>query len=200
MLCEQVRDIMMEESNIQPVSSPVTVCGDIHGQFYDLLELFRVGGSVPETSYIFMVCDTSNLRETLLIAGTFLSRLSPCCWPSRRGIPTESRSFAETTRAAKSHRCTVFMVRVSSDADECMQKYGSAAVWKSCCQVFDYLNIAAVSTSGADPDHRWPRLVYSWWPEPRATYARPDSDDHAYAGSAARGAILRPDVVRSGGH
>ena len=46
----------MEESNVQPVSSPVTVCGDIHGQFHDLLELFRTGGDVPETSYIFMVC------------------------------------------------------------------------------------------------------------------------------------------------
>ena len=45
----------MEESNIQPVSSPVTVCGDIHGQFWDLLELFRVGGEPPDTSYIFMV-------------------------------------------------------------------------------------------------------------------------------------------------
>ena len=45
----------MEESNIQPVHSPVTVCGDIHGQFYDLLELFRVGGEIPTTSYIFMV-------------------------------------------------------------------------------------------------------------------------------------------------
>ena len=53
-LCDRVRGILMEESNIQPVSSPVTICGDIHGQFWDLLELLRKGGSVPETSYIFM--------------------------------------------------------------------------------------------------------------------------------------------------
>lgn len=54
-LCERVRAILMEESNIQPVSSPVTICGDIHGQFWDLLELLRKGGNVPDTSYIFMV-------------------------------------------------------------------------------------------------------------------------------------------------
>ncbi|KAI8901602.1 Metallo-dependent phosphatase-like protein [Globomyces pollinis-pini] len=51
----QVKNLLVEESNIQPVSAPVTVCGDIHGQFYDLLELFRVGGEIPNTSYIFMV-------------------------------------------------------------------------------------------------------------------------------------------------
>ncbi|EFE31336.1 uncharacterized protein ARB_01731 [Trichophyton benhamiae CBS 112371] len=46
-LCELVKEYMMEESNIQPVSTPVTICGDIHGQFYDLLELFRVAGGMP---------------------------------------------------------------------------------------------------------------------------------------------------------
>jgi len=54
MLCDRVRNILLEESNIQPVSSPVTICGDIHGQFWDLLELLRKGGEVPDTSYIFM--------------------------------------------------------------------------------------------------------------------------------------------------
>jgi len=46
-LCEIVKECLMEESNIQPVRTPVTVCGDIHGQFYDLLELFRVAGGMP---------------------------------------------------------------------------------------------------------------------------------------------------------
>ena len=46
MLCEKAKEILMEESNVQPVKSPVTICGDIHGQFHDLAELFRIGGKV----------------------------------------------------------------------------------------------------------------------------------------------------------
>eukprot|EP00961_Rhodomonas_salina_P012061 161754-Rhodomonas_salina.2 len=59
-LCEQVKDLLVEESNVQPVTAPVTVCGDIHGQFYDLLELFKVGEEVPSTSYVFMVIPASS--------------------------------------------------------------------------------------------------------------------------------------------
>lgn len=54
-VCQMVKDLLMEESTVQPVQSPVTVCGDIHGQFYDLLELFRTGGEIPNTNYVFMV-------------------------------------------------------------------------------------------------------------------------------------------------
>ena len=54
-LCEYVQELMLEESTVQAVASPVTICGDIHGQFHDLLELFRTGGECPHTSYIFMV-------------------------------------------------------------------------------------------------------------------------------------------------
>ena len=36
------------------VPAPAIVVGDIHGQFYDLLELFRVAGDLPETNYIFL--------------------------------------------------------------------------------------------------------------------------------------------------
>lgn len=45
---------MEKESNVQPVRAPVTVCGDIHGQFHDLVELFRIAGNPPDTNFLFL--------------------------------------------------------------------------------------------------------------------------------------------------
>lgn len=54
-LCEAVAELLIEEANVQPVSSPVTVCGDIHGQFWDLLHIFELAGEPAKmTNYIFM--------------------------------------------------------------------------------------------------------------------------------------------------
>ena len=71
-LCEKAKEILSKESNVQEVNinkdsrkiqkhfkslqvkCPVTVCGDVHGQFHDLMELFRIGGKSPDTNYLFM--------------------------------------------------------------------------------------------------------------------------------------------------
>jgi serine/threonine-protein phosphatase 2A catalytic subunit len=43
--------LVLSISCMQPVKSPVTICGDIHGQFHDLAELFRIGGMVTSIKY-----------------------------------------------------------------------------------------------------------------------------------------------------
>ena len=53
-LCENAVKILKEEPNIVKINLPITICGNIFGHFYDLLEIFKIGGSIPETNYLFL--------------------------------------------------------------------------------------------------------------------------------------------------
>jgi serine/threonine-protein phosphatase 2B catalytic subunit len=46
--------IFENEPNLLDVPSPVTVCGDIHGQLYDLCKLFEICGDPDKTSFLFL--------------------------------------------------------------------------------------------------------------------------------------------------
>lgn len=130
MLCSRLTDILIEESNVQPVSTPVTLCGDIHGQFWDLRELFRRGGMIKDgTRYIFMgdFVDRGHYSlETVSLLFAFKAR-----YPDKI---TLLRGNHETRPVSNTY----------GFYDECKTKYGNSNVWLACCSVFDYLNIAAI--------------------------------------------------------
>eukprot|EP01091_Cochliopodium_minus_P017247 TRINITY_DN66_c0_g1_i1.p1 TRINITY_DN66_c0_g1~~TRINITY_DN66_c0_g1_i1.p1 ORF type:complete len:306 (+),score=83.51 TRINITY_DN66_c0_g1_i1:95-1012(+) len=128
-LCRKAREILLEESNVQRVDSPVTICGDIHGQFYDLKELFRVGGDCPLTNYLFM---GDFVDRGFYSVETFLLLLAlKVRYPDRIYLIRGNHESRQITQ-------------VYGFYDECLRKYGSVNVWRECTEVFDYLSLSAV--------------------------------------------------------
>eukprot|EP00347_Sterkiella_histriomuscorum_P000279 403376488 len=128
-LCNRAKEILIQESNVQNIESPVTICGDIHGQFHDLIELFQVGGECPDTNYLFMgdFVDRGNSSvETFLLLLALKVR-----YPERITLIRGNHESRQITQ-------------VYGFYDECLRKYGSVNVWRYCTEIFDYLALAAI--------------------------------------------------------
>lgn len=128
-LCTKAKEILMEEGNVQYVDSPVTICGDIHGQFFDLMELFKIAGFCPETNYIFMGDFVD--RGFYSVETFLLLLLLKVRYPDRITLIRGNHESRQITQ-------------VYGFYDECQRKYGSSNVWRYCCDVFDYLSLGCV--------------------------------------------------------
>ena len=53
-ICSTVKQIFLKQPVLLRLNPPLTVAGDTHGQFHDLLRLFEIGESPPKTNYLFL--------------------------------------------------------------------------------------------------------------------------------------------------
>ena len=121
------KEIFLKKPTFLELESPITVCGDTHGQYPDLLKLFEAGGFPPETNYLFL--------------GDYVDRgaqsLETICLLLAYKIKYEENFFL----LRGNHECASIN-RIYGFYDECKKRY-NLKIWKHFIDVFNCLPISA---------------------------------------------------------
>ena len=127
-IVQDSRSIIMQQPVMLELTAPIKVCGDLHGQFIDLLRLFEMSGHPPQTKYLFL--------------GDYVDRGS-------QGVETITLLLALKIRYPDkvyvlrgNHECAAIN-RQYGFYDECKRRY-SIKLWKTFTDTFNCLPITAM--------------------------------------------------------
>ena len=129
MLLTKLSDVLFQEPTLLRLPLPITICGDIHGQLYDLFELFRVSGGVENDTHLFL--------------GDYVDRgffsVETFCYLAVLKLKYPNRVFL----LRGNHECRSVNLPYQF-CDECVSRYGHVGPWKMFNDVFDLLPMAAI--------------------------------------------------------
>ena len=128
LLINKCKEILKQQPSFLELACPISILGDIHGQYFDLLRLFEYGGYPPSTNYLFL--------------GDYVDR-------GKQSIETICLLMAYKIKYPENF----FMIRGNHEAelvnriygfyDECRKRY-NVKLWKNFTDMFNWLPIAAL--------------------------------------------------------
>ena len=159
----RVQAILAQEPNVLNISGPINICGDLHGQFYDVVKLFDVGGridnSIPKEANMTVVpanikanASVSSNAKALRVHPTPKKYLFLGDYVDRGYFSLETITLLYLLKLM--YPTQIYLIRGNHECrsitqvygfyEECQRYYSHSAVWKLFVDSFDYLPISAI--------------------------------------------------------
>ena len=127
-LIDKSLPIIKEQKMLVELEAPLHVCGDIHGQYYDLLRIFEHCGYPGEYNYLFLGDYVDRGKQSLETVCLLL------CYKIK---------YPEKVTLLRGNHESSVTNRIYGFYDECKRRY-NVRIWRSFTDLFNYLPVAAI--------------------------------------------------------